>query len=49
MRSRRAKRGRLANLFKRALGQKPIQVADIQLKAIAGWLVKGYRTYKARA
>lgn len=40
---------RLANGFKRALGQKPIQVADIQLQAIAGWLAKRYRTYTARA
>jgi hypothetical protein len=40
---------RLANLFKRALGQKPIRVAEVQLKVIAGWLAKGYRTHEARA
>ena len=39
----------LVNTFKRVLGQEPVQVAEVQMEAIVGWLAQGYRICEARA
>lgn len=31
------------NFFRKAIGKKPIRVAEVQMEAIIGWLIKGYQ------
>jgi hypothetical protein len=37
------------NFARKVIGKKPIRVAEVQMEAIIGWLISGYKTYNKLA